>query len=170
VGRGKLLKPVSPKRGEEIMQWAFDLTQVAPFIVATTEAPSYRRVALERMRAKGWTGAQIAQTPVSRGFEIRDGNGIMFVSNTGDLCPAGFLPLTTGNVRSDNMVEVYRNSPVFRELHTPSHFKGKCGVCEYRTLCGGSRARAFAYTGDPLESDPFCAYEPKAVVASHSSR
>jgi len=170
VGRGKLLKPVSPKRGEEIMRWAFDLTQVAPFIVATTEAPSYRRVALERMREKGMTGAQIAQAPVSRGFEIRDGNGIMFVSNTGDLCPAGFLPLTTGNVRRDSMVEVYRNSPVFRDLHTPSHFKGKCGVCEYRTLCGGSRARAFAYTGDPLESDPFCAYEPKAEAAAHSAR
>jgi len=118
------------------------------------------------------TGAQMAQAPVSRGFEIRDGNGIMFVSNTGDLCPAGFLPLTTGNVRRDNMVDIYRDSPVFRELHTPSHFKGKCGVCEFRTLCGGSRARAFAYTGDPLESDPFCAYEPKASAeaASHSSR
>jgi radical SAM protein with 4Fe4S-binding SPASM domain len=107
---------------------------------------------------------------VYRGFEIRDGHGIMFISNTGEICPAGFLPLVTGNVRANKLADVYRDSPVFRELHTPSHFKGKCGVCEYRTLCGGSRARAFAYTGDPLESDPFCAYEPKgeAVRTSHS--
>ena len=169
VGRGKLLQPVSPQRGEELMRWAYNLSLEAPFVVATTEAPSYRRIALEQMRAKGWTGKQIEQTPVYRGFEIRDGNGILFVSNTGDICPAGFLPLAAGNVRKDKLVDVYRNSPVFRELHTPSHFKGRCGVCEYHTLCGGSRARAFAYTGDPLESDPFCAYEPKFAVF-HSSR
>ena len=166
VGRGKLLKPVSPERGEEIMGWAFDRAQEAPFIVATTEAPSYRRVALDCMRAKGWTRAQIAQTPVYRGFEIRDGHGILFVSNQGDICPAGFLPLAAGNVRVDKLVDVYRGSPLFHKLHTPSDFKGKCGVCEYRTLCGGSRARAFAYTGDPLESDPFCAYRPKAVATA----
>ncbi len=161
VGRGKLLQPVTPQRGEELMRWAFNLSIDSPFVVATTEAPSYRRIALEQMRAKGWTGQQIAQAPVSRGFEIRDGNGIIFVSNTGDVCPAGFLPLVAGNVRTDKLTDIYRDSPVFRELHTPSHFKGRCGVCEYRTLCGGSRARAFAYTGDPLESDPFCAYNPK---------
>jgi radical SAM protein len=161
VGRGKLLQPVSPQRGEELMNWAYDMAQVAPFVVATTEAPSYRRIALDRMRAAGLTGEQIERTPVYRGFEIRDGHGVMFISNTGDVYPAGFLPLATGNVRTDKLTAIYRDSPVFRELHTPSHFKGKCGVCEYRTLCGGSRARAFAYTGDPLESDPFCAYEPK---------
>ena len=165
VGRGKLLKPVSAERGEELMRWAFDLSQAAPFVVATTEAPSYRRIALERMRAAGWTREQIAQTPVYRGFEIRDGHGIVFISNTGEICPAGFLPLAAGNVRANKLADVYRNSPVFRELHTPSHFKGKCGVCEYRTRCGGSRSRAFAYTGDPLGSDPFCAYEPKAGAA-----
>ena len=170
VGRGKLLKPVSAERGEEIMKWAYDLSQVAPFVVATTEAPSYRRVALDRMRAKGMTRAEIAQAPVYRGFEIRDGHGIMFVSNQGDIYPAGFLPVVTGNVRENKLAEVYRDSPLFRELHTPSHFKGKCGVCEYRTLCGGSRARAFAYTGDPLESDPFCAYEPRASAATDAIR
>jgi radical SAM protein len=170
VGRGKLLQPVTPQRGEDLMRWAFNLSVDAPFVVATTEAPSYRRIALEEMRAKGWTGQQIAQSPVSRGFEIRDGNGIIFVSNTGEVCPAGFLPLVAGNVRTDKLTEIYRDSPIFREMHTPSHFKGRCGVCEYHTLCGGSRARAFAYTGDPLESDPFCAYEPKGdAVASRLS-
>ena len=90
----------------------------------------------------------------------------MFVSNQGDIYPAGFLPLATGNVRNNHLVDVYRNSPIFRALHNPSIFKGKCGVCEYRTLCGGSRARAFAYTGDPLASDPFCPYEPRSAARS----
>ena len=105
-------------------------------------------------------GAEIERTPVYRGFGIRDGHGIMFVSNQGDIYPAGFLPLAIGNVRVDHLVDVYRNAPMFRALHNPEPFKGKCGYCEYRTLCGGSRARAFAYTGDALASDPFCPYEP----------
>ena len=116
----------------------------------------------------GWTGAEIERTPVYRGFGIRDGHGIMFVSNQGDIYPAGFLPLATGNVRVDSLVDVYRDSPIFRSLHNPAEFHGKCGVCEYRTLCGGSRARAFAYTGDPLASDPFCAYEPRNAAATHA--
>lgn len=119
------------------------------------------------MREAGMTGTEIERTPVYRGFGIRDGHGIMFVSNQGDIYPAGFLPLAVGNVRNDHLVNIYRNSPIFQALHTPSTFKGKCGICEYRTLCGGSRARAFAYTGDPLASDPFCPYEPR--TASHSS-
>ena len=166
VGRGKELQPVTPERGEELMHWTHKLTETAPFAIKTTEAPSYRRVALNAMREAGFTGAEIEQTPVYRGFGIRDGHGIIFVSNQGHIYPAGFLPLTTGNVRVDNLVDVYRDSPIFQALHTPSTFRGKCGVCEYRTLCGGSRARAFAYTGDPLGSDPFCPYEPRNAARS----
>jgi radical SAM protein len=169
VGRGKELQPVSPEHGERLMHWTYELTKSAPFAIKTTEAPSYRRVALNHMRENGWTGAQIERTPVYRGFGIRDGHGIMFVSNQGDIYPAGFLPLATGNVRTHNLVDVYRDSPIFRALHNPSTFKGKCGICEYRTLCGGSRARAFAYTGDALASDPFCAYEPRLAAASHET-
>jgi radical SAM protein len=161
VGRGKELQPVSPQRGEQLMHWTYNLTKDAPFAIKTTEAPSYRRVALNQMRDAGWTAAQIERTPVYRGFGIRDGHGIMFISNQGDVFPAGFLPLACGNVRHDSLADIYRNSPTFRALHNPTLFRGKCGVCEYRTLCGGSRARAFAYTGDPLASDPFCAYEPR---------
>jgi radical SAM protein len=160
VGRGKELQPITPEEGEEWMNWVYDLAKIAPFAIKTTEAPSYRRVALNRMRADGMKAHEIEQTPVYRGFGIRDGNGIMFVSNQGDIYPAGFLPLTVGNVRKDHLVDVYRHSPMFSALHTPSEFKGKCGRCEYRVLCGGSRARAFAYTGDALATDPFCPYEP----------
>jgi radical SAM protein with 4Fe4S-binding SPASM domain len=117
-------------------------------------------VALNRMREAGMQAKEIERSSVYRGFGIRDGHGIMFVSNQGHVYPAGFLPLTVGSVRRDHLVDIYRNSPMFRALHNPVQFHGKCGRCEYRVLCGGSRARAFAYTGDALASDPFCAYEP----------
>ncbi len=161
VGRGKILQPVSSERGEELMDWVYDLAKIAPFAIKTTEAPSYRRIALNRMRGEGMTPDQVQRTSVYRGFGIRDGHGIMFVSNTGDVFPAGFLPLTAGNVRQDHLADVYRNTPLFRSLHNPNEFKGKCGRCEHRVICGGSRARAFAYTGDALESDPFCPYQPQ---------
>ncbi len=161
VGRGKVLQEVSPARGEEIMEWVYDLARVAPFAIKTTEAPSYRRIALNRMRGEGMLPDQLQRTSVYNGFGIRDGHGIMFVSNTGDIYPAGFLPLTVGNVRKDSVADVYRDAPAFRSLHNPNEFKGKCGWCEYRVICGGSRARAFAYTGDALESDSFCTYQPE---------
>ncbi|HWB32620.1 MAG TPA: TIGR04053 family radical SAM/SPASM domain-containing protein [Acidobacteriaceae bacterium] len=164
VGRGKELQPVTPERGEKLMRWIHNLTLNAPFAIKTTEAPSYRRIALNAMREAGWTAEEIEHTPVYRGFGIRDGHGIMFVSNQGDVYPAGFLPLATGNVRTSQLSEIYRCSPIFRGLHDPSVFHGKCGLCEYRMLCGGSRSRAFAYTGDPLASDPFCPYQPRAAA------
>ncbi|HEY8321613.1 MAG TPA: TIGR04053 family radical SAM/SPASM domain-containing protein [Candidatus Baltobacteraceae bacterium] len=164
VGRGKALQPVSAARGEALMHWTYDLSRVAPFAIKTTEAPSYRRVALNRMREDGSTPAEIRGSSMYRGFEIRDGHGIVFVSSQGDICPAGFLPLPAGNVRVDDLVDVYRNSPTFQDLHAPDRFKGKCGRCEYRVICGGSRSRAFAATGDPLASDPFCPYEPERAA------
>jgi len=160
VGRGKELQPITPEHGEEVMNWVYDLVGSATFQIKTTEAPSYRRVALNRMREAGMQAKEIERSSVYRGFGIRDGHGIMFVSNQGHVYPAGFLPLTVGSVRRDHLVDIYRNSPMFRALHNPVQFHGKCGRCEYRVLCGGSRARAFAYTGDALASDPFCAYEP----------
>jgi radical SAM protein with 4Fe4S-binding SPASM domain len=84
----------------------------------------------------------------------------MFISHTGDVCPSGFLPLVAENVRDSNPIDIYRFSPLFQALREPSSFEGKCGRCEYRYVCGGSRARAWAATGNPLGSDPLCAYEP----------
>jgi radical SAM protein with 4Fe4S-binding SPASM domain len=169
VGRGKVLCAVSPEAGEEIMNWVYDLAKVAPFAIKTTEAPSYRRIALGRMREEGMTPEQIQKTSVYHGFGIRDGHGIMFVSNTGDIYPAGFLPLLMGNVRKEHLVDVYRNHPLWRQLHNPNEFRGKCGQCEHRIICGGSRARAFAHTGDALESDPFCPYQPSLVPGAQTA-
>jgi len=163
VGRGRVLQPLESAEGEKLMRWIHDTSRGADFIVATTEAPSYRRVALEKMREEGMSGEAIKQSGVYRGFGIRDGHGIMFVSNTGDICPAGFLPMVLGNVRKDSVVDIYRNEPVFKKLHDSSEFGGHCGVCEYHALCGGSRARAYAATGDPFGQDPLCVYEPKVM-------
>jgi len=160
VGRGKVLQPLTAEQAEELMEWIYDISKIAPFIVATTEAPSYRRVAIQKMRAEGLTGEEIKRSKAGRGFGIRDGNGIVFVSSTGDVCPAGFLPQVAGNVRMDRIAEVYRSSPLFRSLHQPTSFEGRCGTCEYHALCGGSRARAYEATGDSLASDPLCLFVP----------
>ena len=162
VGRGKVLQPLTPAQGEDLMGWIYETSRIAAFTVATTEAPSYRRVALEKMRADGLTGEQIKRNPAYRGFGIRDGHGVMFVSHTGDICPAGFLPLVTGNIRRDRVADVYRTAPLFEVLHNPRMFEGRCGYCEYSALCGGSRARAYGATGNPFAEDPFCSYEPYA--------
>jgi radical SAM protein len=160
VGRGKVLQPLSPQEAESLMKWIYETSRSAPFIVATTEAPSYRRVALEQLRTEGKTSAEIKQSAVYRSFGIRDGHGIVFVSHTGEICPAGFLPLAAGNVRQDSLPDVYRNARVFQSLHDPTQFEGRCGCCQYHALCGGSRSRAFEATGNPLAADPLCAHEP----------
>jgi radical SAM protein with 4Fe4S-binding SPASM domain len=160
VGRGKVLEALAPAEGERLMRWVYETAKQAPFIVATTEAPSYRRVALEMMRSEGMTGEQIKRSGTARSFGIRDGHGIVFVSHTGEICPAGFLPSAAGNVRHDRLTEVYRSSAMFQSLHDPTRFEGRCGYCEYQALCGGSRARAYEATANPLASDPFCKYEP----------
>jgi len=163
VGRGKSLNELPADEAGATMEWIYEVAKEAPFAVKTTEAPSFRRVSLEKMRAAGMTAAEIQRTSLAHGFGFRDGNGIMFVSNTGEIFPAGFLPVSAGNVRWDDPVEVYRTSPLFRSLRKPEEFKGKCGVCEFHRVCGGSRARAFAHTGDPLASDPVCDYQPDAA-------
>ena len=160
MGRGKALQEVSPGHAEEIMNWVLDLVPQAPFAVKTTEAPSYRRLALSRMQRSGKSAAEIKGSAVYRGFQIRDGHGIVFVSNQGDIYPSGFLPLSGGNVRTHSLAEVYRQAPLFQGLHTPQNFHGRCGECQYGCVCGGSRARAFAHTGDALGSDPLCLYQP----------
>lgn len=160
VGRGSALREVSPAESERLNLWLYDLSRVAPFQVKTTEAMHYRRVAIRAMHAEGLDDEAIARTSVGRGFGIRDGNGIMFVAHDGTVNPSGFLPIPVGNVRESSIVDLYRSHPVFTRLRDPEAFKGRCGRCEYARICGGSRARAFAWTGDELEADPLCPYVP----------
>lgn len=160
IGRGEGLREVSAERAEEIHNWLYDLSKTTPFTLATTEAPHYRRVVLTRMRGEGLSMAAIRETPVGRGFGIRDGNGVMFISHTGDVCPAGFLPLVAGNARQTSIVDIYRDAEVFQNIRRTGEFKGRCGICEFKEICGGSRARAYAATGDCLAEDRACAYQP----------
>lgn len=161
VGRGKELNEMDPAKGEALMAWCQDLVNVSPFQIKTTEAPAYRRVAHERMVGAGMSAEQMKATSVHRGYGIRDGNGIVFVSHLGQVFPSGFLPLEAGNVRIQSLVDIYRNSKVFTNVRNVNAFEGKCGYCEFRKICGGSRARAYAHTGNPAGSDPFCTYQPK---------
>jgi radical SAM protein with 4Fe4S-binding SPASM domain len=91
---------------------------------------------------------------------INSGKGFCFVSHVGDVYPSGFFPQAVGNVKSQALAELYRESPLMRELRDPSRLKGRCGRCEYADVCGGSRARALALFGDHLAEDPACSYDP----------
>jgi radical SAM protein len=160
VGRGRVLGQLTPDECETLLHWVYDHCRDGGPIVTTTEAPHYRRVVLQRLQAEGRSGQEVRDHPLRRGFGIRDGNGVMFISHTGEIHPSGFLPLAVGNVKTQHPAEVYQDEALFLALRTPDYFDGKCGRCEFRAICGGSRARAYAATGDPLGSDPLCAYEP----------
>lgn len=151
VGRGSVLTPVAPEECEAVMTWAAGLPPGRP-VVTTTEAPHYRRVVSQRGRRAGAGPGHAAG--------IRDGNGIMFITHTGEVTPAGFLPIVVGDVRERNPLEIYREADLFRRLRSPDGFGGRCGRCDFRWECGGSRARAYAATGNPLAEDPLCRFEP----------
>jgi radical SAM protein len=168
VGRGVELGIPTADRIEELFGWVYAVADGAPFHVGTVEAPHYRRYWIQRKEAAGMPPAAIAQMAKRMGFGVRDGNGVIFVSHRGEVYPAGFLPHPLlGNVRETPLSEIYRVSPALLELRDMSRLKGACGACVYRWACGGSRARAWAMTGDTMGSDPFCtlAVEPAASAA-----
>jgi radical SAM protein len=163
VGRGRVLDPVDPDRAEAVTSWLAGVSDGAPFGVKTTEAPMYRRVAVERRRdATDASAAADGGVPrdVAHRRGIVAGDGFAFVSHVGEVYPSGFLPESAGNVRERSVVDVYRHSDLFESLRDRSKLTGKCGACPYRRLCGGSRSRAYAHTDDPLASDPLCPYVP----------
>ena len=173
TGRARPEDVPTPEQWEGIFNRMYDLSKDAPFDIKATAAPQYRRVVVQRQVAERRAG-QREDAPdeltagldfslkdgVGRAKGVNDGDGFMFVSHTGDVYPSGFLPLAAGNIRTHDLVEVYRSSPLFLSLRDRSQLKGKCNVCEFRPICGGSRARAFGVTGDPLESEPYCAHIP----------
>jgi radical SAM protein with 4Fe4S-binding SPASM domain len=168
VGRGQVLQPISAERAERLLGWIASLARHARhggLVVTTTEAPHLRRVVIEQERRAG-AGDRPGEAPAGRSRHsaagIRDGNGILFVSHTGAIRPSGFLELAAGNVRFDDLVDVYRTSALFRDLRDAGGFGGRCGACEYRWVCGGSRARAFSTSGDALAEDPLCLHHPAA--------
>ena len=156
---------MTPAQSEQLLNWLGEITRdpATPFVIKTTEAHHYRRIMVQKLRQR-LPEAAILATPAGRGFGIRDGNGIVFISHAGQVFPSGFLPISAGNVRKRALADIYRNSELFQSLRDADQLQGKCGVCTYRTLCGGSRARAYAATGNPLASDPLCPYQPRELA------
>ena len=150
---------------EAVFAFLYDLSQRASFDIKTTEAQHYRRYVAQRRKAGGVSGSP-APNPIGRQAGINDGKGFVFISHTGDIYPSGFLPFLAGNIRRDSPLEVYRHSPLFLELRNSDRLKGKCGECEFRNLCGGSRSRAFALTGDYLAEEPRCVYQPHSATGA----
>jgi AdoMet-dependent heme synthase len=172
MGRARPEDVASAAQFEAVFERLYELSKTAPFDIKATAAPQYSRVVLQKKVAERRSeeggdndvltdGLAFSLTDgIGRARGVNDGDGFLFVSHVGDIFPSGFLPVSGGNIRSDDLVDVYRNAPLFRQLRDRENLKGKCNVCEYRPVCGGSRARAYAVTGDYLEAEPFCAHVP----------
>jgi radical SAM protein len=173
TGRARVEDVASAEEFEAVFHHLYDLSKVAPFDIKATAAPQYARVVLERQVAERRAGEReespdpltaglfySLQDGIGRARGVTEGDGYAFVDHVGEIYPSGFLPVSAGNVREAGLVEVYRSAPLFLELRDKDLLKGKCGACEFRNICGGCRARAYAMTGDYLESDPFCSYVP----------
>lgn len=174
VGRGEDAGELTPEENEHVCHFLVDASRYGT-IVRTVEGPFFRRVAAARAeggrppagglyrRLAGELEAALGPPRTRSRAQTkgtRDGRGIIFVGHDGAITPSGFLPLRLGDVRTDDLVSVYRDHPLLRRIRA-AEFHGRCGICAYRDLCGGSRARAFAATGDPLGEDPACAFDPR---------
>jgi radical SAM protein with 4Fe4S-binding SPASM domain len=157
TGRAQGRTLPDPERVEAILHELADIADQQPFAVKTTALPHYRRLLIERRKARRQSAGGFGKQPALR---VNDARGFLFVSHRGDIYPSGFLPQSCGNVRAVDPIHTYRHHPIFRTLRDASALTGKCGACEYREICGGSRARAYAVTGSILASDPLCAYLP----------
>lgn len=171
IGRGRQLAMLSAEGHERLIGRLDGLASELPFDLKITAAPQHRRIAAARsgggeLSGAGYRFADGLRRPAKG---VNDGRGFMFVSRLGEVMPSGFLPLSAGNVRSDSAVRIYREAPLFRELRDPDALGGKCGSCEFREVCGGSRARAYAVSGDHLAEDPSCPYVPNGATQPRAS-
>lgn len=171
TGRGAELESCTAEQVEGIFAKLHALASRAPFVIKITEAPHYRRYVLQREGAAPSVEAHRGERLLSRTegphrtmglspLPVNAGKGFCFVDHTGEVQPSGFLAMSAGNVRTAPLAALYRDSDLFRSLRDPSRLRGRCGICEYRDLCGGSRSRAHALIGDPFAEDPSCVYQP----------
>lgn len=171
TGRGAQIDLISGEEFEEVFQKLHQTSQRVTFDIKSTEAQHYRRYLLQRRTEDKRQGRAVPPSTISgvmtpdgigrspRG--INDGKGFVFISHLGEVYPSGFLPVSAGNVRRQSLTELYRHSPLFTSLRNTVNLKGKCGVCEFREICGGSRARAYAMTGDMFAEEPCCVWQPR---------
>ncbi|MGC8497000.1 MAG: radical SAM protein [Thermoplasmata archaeon] len=156
TGRAQESMMIESGQAENFLKEAYAMSKNIKYRIKVTEAPFYNRVKLQNGAAE----KTIMRDEKGRG--ITDGRGTMFISHIGEVNPTGFLPEYAGNVKNSSLVELYRKSEIFNLLRDPDKLKGKCGVCKYRYICGGSRARAYAIYGDYLAEDPLCGFVPEA--------
>ncbi len=171
TGRGKLDELLNAEEFEQVFEKLYRLSKTASFDLKTTEAQHYRRYVLQQRVVERKAGVTTPQAPpqamdsigrAPRG--LNDGKGFVFISHTGEVFPSGFLPKSGGNIRRQTLSVIYRESTVFLSLRDTSMLEGKCGACEFKEICGGSRSRAYALTGDPLAEEPCCSYVPKGYL------
>ena len=148
-GPTEATRQISPEEFETALRWLHAYSLTAPCAVDTIEAPQFRRVSHEESRRDPHSGRP--EGPRERSF---------FVSHTGEVSPSPVFPAIAGSTRTQRLAEIFDASDVFRRLGEPDRLGGRCGTCPYRNLCGGSRARAFAASADPLAEDPLCTYIP----------
>jgi len=176
TGRGKLADLLNAEEFEQVFARIYKLSKTADFDIKTTEAQHYRRYLLQQKvaerKASGgvYVPAEKATDSIGRAPRgLNDGKGFVFISHTGEVFPSGFLPASGGSLRKQTLHTIYRESPEFRILRDTTKLEGKCGACEFKEICGGSRARAYALTGNFLAEEPCCAYLPKSYIRPHSS-
>ncbi len=163
VGRGRSEERIHPEQYETVFSKLWNHANHQPYTIKTTEAPHYRRFVMNmegdplRKPVSGPDSGRIQRAPLG----VNDGKGVMFVSHTGTVYPSGFLPIACGKFPEQSIVDVYQNAPTFRQLRDPLQLQGKCGDCEFNPVCGGSRARAYAVTGNVLAQEPDCGYIPR---------
>lgn len=174
TGRGQIQDLISAEEFEAVFAKLAEVSKDVPFDIKTTEAQHYRRYLAQERAEQRRSNRSASPAPHGRPLGdgigraprgLNDGKGFVFISHKGEVFPSGFLPLAAGNIRRQPLAEIYRNAPLFRQLRETSNLKGKCGVCEFREICGGSRSRAFALTGDPFAADPSCVYQPRQIRA-----
>jgi radical SAM protein with 4Fe4S-binding SPASM domain len=158
TGRARRADLLGPQGQERALRRLVRMRAGLPMRLKVTAAPAVRRVE-SQLADEGLVPRPAPPLPVN------DGRGFMFVSHDGRVAPSGFLPLEAGDVRASSAVDLYRDAPLFRVLRDPARLRGRCGRCRWREVCGGSRARAFALTGDPLGEEPTCPYEPEEAPA-----
>lgn len=153
-------KMLSPEEYEEVLNWFHDQALNVPLEFKATCAPHYFRIMLQRAKAEGRevTFQSHGMTAMTKGCLA--GTAVCFISRTGRVQPCGYLPVAAGNVREDRLSRIWRESRLFSELRDPGLLGGKCGACEYRTVCAGCRARAYGCTGDYMAEEPFCVHVP----------
>ncbi len=155
TGRARELPALSAEATESVLVWLAGHAPAAPYRITTVAAPQFRRVR-EQLAPSG----RKAEGPV-----VKEGRGFAFIDHLGHVAPNGYLPVDAGNIRRETFSAIYRDSPLFRVLRDTSRLKGRCGRCPYREVCGGSRARAYAETGDILAEDPACPYQPEMAAS-----